>query len=271
MTTTTTGNNRTPEAPSRSRRRGRTSATAELQPTEHEDQLDESGVRIVGATTESTTSGPNTAGPTDTDDADDVADAPPPRSAARRPGGQTSGPNRRAFRLVALVAILGVLGTAIFGVLYATQSSSSTQNPAVNQSAQAFLTDFFNFNAKTVDADFTAVTNMATGQFATQAKQFFNSSIRQALEKALAESRGQTRALYVQSETANAATLYAVVDQTYVNNKITTPQADVVRMVINLANVGGTWKISDVTVLEGATPSSEGSASGSAGSSVPGQ
>ena len=80
------------------------------------------------------------------------------------------------------------------------RANSSAQNPAVNQSAQAFLTDFFNFNAKTVDADFTAVTNMATGQFATQAKQFFNSSIRQALEKALAESRGQTRALYVQSE-----------------------------------------------------------------------
>ena len=203
--------------------------------------------------------------------ADDAADAPPPRSAARRPGGQTSGPSRRAFRIVALVAALGVLGTLVFGVLYATQGNSSAQNPAVNESAQAFLTDFFNFNAKTVDADFTAVTNMATGQFATQAKQFFNSSIRQALEKALAESRGQTRALYVQSETGNAATLYAVVDQTYVNNKITTPQADVVRMVINLANVGGTWKISDVTVLEGATPASEGSPSGSAGSSVPGQ
>ena len=118
------------------------------------------------------------------------------------PAGMAPCPSRRAFRLVALVAALGVLGTLIFGVLYATQSNSSAQNPAVNQSAQAFLTDFFNFNAKTVDADFTAVTNMATGPFATQAKQFFNSSIRQALEKALAESRGQTRALYVQSETA---------------------------------------------------------------------
>jgi hypothetical protein len=31
------------------------------------------------------------------------------------------------------------------------------------------------------------------------------------------------------------------------------------------------WKISDVTVLEGATPGSVGSASGSSGSNVPGQ
>jgi hypothetical protein len=273
--TTTTGRNRTPEAPTRSGRRGRTTTTAgtdtETERSEREDQLSDSGVRVVGATTES----PNApgAGATDTSGSagDDVADAPPPRPPTRHSGGQGAVPSRRAFRIVSLVATLGVLGTLIFGVLYATRSDSSAQNPAVNQSAQAFLTDFFNFNAKTVDADFTAVTNMATGQFATQAKQFFNSSIRQALEKALAESRGQTRALYVQSETANAATLYAVIDQTYVNNKITTPQADVVRMVINLANVGGIWKISDVTVLEGATPSSEGSASGSTGSSVPGQ
>jgi hypothetical protein len=70
---------------------------------------------------------------------------------------------------------------------------------------------------------------------------------------------------------AGTASVYAVVDQTYVNNKITSPQADVVRLVADLKQVGGVWKISDVTVLEGATPASTGSASGSAGSNVPGQ
>ncbi len=221
--------------------------------TGRNDQLDDSGVRVVGATADddSRRPPPQTTPP------------PPHRAAPTMPAAMTpltrhrdvlppvvpavsSGPSRQSFRLVALIATLGVLGTLVFGVLFATQgSSSSSQNPAVNQAAQAFLTDFFNFNAKTVDADFSAVTNMATGQFATQAKQFFNTSIRQALEKALAESRGQTRALYVQSESANAATLYAVVDQTYVNNKISTPQADVVRLVISLQNLGGTWKISE--------------------------
>jgi hypothetical protein len=138
---------------------------------------------------------------------------------------------------------------------------------------RAFLTDFFNFDAKTVDADFNAVGGMATGAFATQAQQFFNASIRKALEEALAESRGQIRYLAVQSENqgAGTASVYAVVDQTYVNNKITSPQADVVRLVADLEQVGGVWKISDVTVLEGATPACTGSASGSAGSNVPGQ
>jgi hypothetical protein len=214
---------------------------------------------------------------------DDAADAPPPRSAsgrAGRAGGDPSdpsrrdpsGPSRRDFRLLRLIAVIGIVGTLLFGVLYVTKGSgSSRQNPAVTTTAQTFLTDFFNFNAKTVDADFTAVTNMATGSFAGQAKQFFNSSIRLALEKAQAESRGQTRALYIESENANSAAVYAVVDQTYVNNKISSPRADTVRMIIDLQNVNGHWMISDVTVLEGASPTSAGTAPGSAGSNVAGQ
>jgi hypothetical protein len=48
-------------------------------------------------------------------------------------------------------------------------------------------------------------------------------------------------------------------------------QSDVVRLLADLQQVNGVWKISNVTVLEGATPASTGSGSGSAGSSVPGQ
>ena len=108
---------------------------------------------------------------------------------------------------------------------------------------------------------------MATGAFATQAQQFFNASIRKALEQALAESRGQIRYLAVQSENqgAGTASVYAVVDQTYVNNKITSPQADVVRLVADLKQVNGVWKISDVTVLEGANPASAGQCLGLGG------
>jgi hypothetical protein len=220
------------------------------------DEAADSGVKVVGATT--------------TDDEEKNAS---PREMARRGRARSASvsPTRRSFRIVSVLAIVGLLGTLVFGILYATKSSGSGQNPAVTSAAQTFLEDFFNFNAKSVDTDFSAITDMATGQFSTQAKQFFNSSIRTELEQALAESRGQIRALYVQSETPTTAAVYAVIDQTYVNNKITSPEADVVRLVVNLENVGGTWKISNVTVLEGASPASEGTASGSSGSNVPGQ
>jgi hypothetical protein len=225
--------------------------------------------------TEKTDEGVKVVGATDTDDAA-VADGPPPRTRTHRSGGDRHpAPTRRGFRVASLLAVAGLVGTLAFGVLYATKGGSGgpAQDPAVVGASRAFLTDFFNFNAKTVDADFDTVTGMATGAFSTQAQQFFNTSIRQALEQALAESRGQIRALYVESENAaqTSASVYAVVDQTYVNNKISTPQADVVRLVADLEKVGGVWKISNVTVLEGATPGSAGSASGSAGSTVPGQ
>ncbi len=219
------------------------------------------GVKVVGATSP---------------DPEPAAGGPPPRSGRRRPGGNRArtAPSRRAFRLASLLAVAGLAGTLLFGALYATKDSSGpVQDPAVLSASRLFLTDFFNFNAKTVDSDFNAVTGMATGAFSTQSRQFFNTSIRKALEQALAESRGQIRYLEVQSENqgAGTASVYAVVDQTYVNNKITSPQADVVRLIADLQQVGGVWKISNVTVLEGATPASASSASGSAGSTVPGQ
>jgi hypothetical protein len=103
------------------------------------------------------------------------------------------------------------------------------------------------------------------------APSFFNSAIRSDLENALAESRGQIRGVWVQNDNGTSASVYGVVDQLYVNNKITTPQSDVLRVVVDLSQVRGAWKISNVTVLEGASPASTGTPSGSAGSSVPGQ
>ncbi len=212
----------------------------------------DSGVKVVGAAPS------------------DEAETPPP--AVRQKDQAAGDPIRNRLLALSAVAVLGVVGTLVFGLLYAgSGSGSSQQDPAVLSSARTFLTDLTNFNAKTVDQDFSSVTAMATGSFASQAQKFFNSAIRVELEKALADSRGQIRAVYVQSLTGDAATVYGVVDQLYVNSKITTPQADVLRILLNLQQVGGTWKISNVTVLEGANPASAGSASGSAGSTVPGQ
>src|SRR5580698_398254 len=210
----------------------------------------DSGVKVVGAAPS------------------DEAETTAPVAKPSKPAGD---PTRRRFMAVSIVAVLGLVGTVVFGLLWAGGGGgSSEQNPAVLSTARTFLNDLTNFNAKSVDQDFSSVTAMATGSFAGQAQKFFNSAIRVDLEKALADSRGQIRATYVQSLTGNTATVYGVVDQLYVNSKITTPQADVLRILLSLQNVGGTWKISNVTALEGATPASAGSASGSAGSTVPG-
>ena len=230
--------------------------------TEHDT---DTGVRVVGATDDDT---PEEAEP-------EAAGRPPRRPWDRRGGETEAGPSPRTFRIVSVLAAVGLLLALIFGILYATGGGGDdhVQDPAVLAASRTFLTNFFNFDAKTVDANFNTVQGMATGAFSNQAHQFFNSNIRKALQQALAESRGQIRDLEVQADDpgAGTASIYAVIDQTYVNNKISTPQSDVVRLTADLKQVNGTWKISNVTVLEGASPASAGSASGSSGSSVPGQ
>jgi hypothetical protein len=206
--------------------------------------------------------------------ADEKPEANEPPGGGDRPDAAAAAlqPSRRRLVTLYAVAAAGLVGTLVFGLLWATSGGSgSSSDTAVITSASAFLTDLTNFNASSVDSDFGHITAMATGAFSTQADQFFNSAIRTDLEKALAESRGQIRSIYVQTDGGGQASVYAVVDQEYANNKIATPQTDVLRVVVNLKLVDSVWKISDVTVLEGATPVSGSTSSGSAGSAVPGQ
>lgn len=193
-------------------------------------------------------------------EAHEAEEAGPPTATAHgstpRPSGaararERTGKRRLGVAALALVAVLGVAGTIGFGIAWEGLHTIQNGEAQARATARSFLVDLTNFNAKTVDADFSAVSSMATGAFHTQAQRFFNSTIRQELQKALASSRGQIRALYVQSYGGGSATVYAVVDQLYVNSKLTSPQTDVLRIVVDLSQVGGRWKVADVTVLQG--------------------
>ena len=156
---------------------------------------------------------------------------------------------RRRRRALAVVAVLGIVGTVGFGHAWAVQRTTLDREAVVRTTAQDFLLALTNFTSKNVDTQFNEVQSFATGSFESQSNQFFGSSIRQQLEAALASSRGQIRNLYVESAAASTASVYAVVDQTYVNDKMRSPAADVLRVVVNLTDTAAGWKISAVTVL----------------------
>ncbi len=148
------------------------------------------------------------------------------------------------------ISLVAIVLAALFFTAYANDQHQLSQSVVVRQVSTNFLIALTNFNPKTVDSDLTTLGTYATGNFKKQATQFFGSNIRQALEVTSAASRGQVRNLYVQSLSGNSSTVYAVVDQTYVNNKMSTPSADVLRLSIDLTQQpGGRWLISDVTVL----------------------
>ena len=185
----------------------------------------------------------------------------PPRRGrgAYRPG---TVPTWLAIGLAALAVTASVLAI-IFGLAWSNLDSTAGQATDAKNVASEFLTKFTNFQPSNIDADFSALQNLATGNFARQATQYFgSSSLRQRLAQAQAQSQGQIRNIYVEKLAGGKAQVYAVVDQTYTNSQIRqsggSPVPDTLRLQINLTQVSGTWKISDVTVLSGppsATPS----------------
>lgn len=171
--------------------------------------------------------------------------------------------------LLGTVTALSVLCAIVFGVKWSDLNAQNASRTTVQRVAKDFLSALTNFTPKSVDADFRTISTYATGDFAKQSNQFFGSSIRQQLEQAQAWSRGQVRYLYVQSLDGGQSTVYAEDDQTYANNKVTTPVTDVLQVVLGMADTSNGWKISAVTVLQ--PPSSPNAPTGSASSATGGK
>ncbi len=175
----------------------------------------------------------------------------------------------RPAAFLAMTTILGLAGTVGFGIAWSAQTTYQHQAAQVRATSVNFLMSLTNFNPNTVDADFARISGYATGNFANQAHQFFGTKIRQELETTRAASRGQVRHLFVESLSARSASVYAVVDQTYANAKMGAPNADVLRLVLQLDRAPGSkfWKIADVTVLQ---PPSVYSGTAATSASLPG-
>lgn len=177
----------------------------------------------------------------------------------RRP---RSGVPRWVVVVLAVTAALGVAFAIMFGIWWNGMRVQADNRAAAQRTGQNFLIALTNFDSRSINSDFRRITSYATGDFAKQAQQFFGPQIRQQLEATQAASRGQISSLYVQSASGNNASVYAVVDQTIVNNKFNAPQADELRIVLTLNKVGAGWRVGEVTVLQAPTTSNSGSGAG---------
>lgn len=258
------------------------SVTEDTVPATDDDTEAPSGVRVVGAPADRPEKSRTARGGRHTGRPADVADVPaadenaealvaPEDEASQlevskrvRSSAHGTPPSTWVVRVVAVVASVAAL---MFGIAWSNESGQSGQQSQATAAANKFLVALTNFKPATVDRDFSTITSMATGQFAGQAAKFFNSAIRGELARALAQSQGQVRDLYVQNLSGSQASLYAVVDQVYVNSKVSSPQSDVLRLVLNMTDTSSGWKVANVSVLEGPSPTS-GSGSASTSSSA---
>lgn len=181
---------------------------------------------------------------------------------ARRP---RSGVPRWIVVVLAVIAALGVAFAIMFGIWWNGIRVQADNRAAAQRTGQNFLIALTNFDSRSINSDFTRITSYATGDFAKQAQQFFGPQIRQQLEASQAASRGQISSIYVQSASANSASVYAVVDQTIVNNKFSAPQADELRFVLTLNKLSSGWRVGEVTVLQAPTTNGSGSATSPTG------
>ncbi len=155
----------------------------------------------------------------------------------------------RGALLLVLVTIVSLISALIFGLAWSSDQGYKAQEAQVRSVSSGFLLSLTNFDPKTIDADFSRIQSYATGSFAAQSKQYFNSPIRQELIAAIASSRGQIRHLFIESLKHNSAQTYGVIDQTYVNSKVKVPQTDTLRILLGLTHTSFGWRISTVTVL----------------------
>lgn len=223
--------------------------------------------------------------PDGADDSDGAGGADEPGGSEDAATGAGPGAIRRFFarvwasmaneRALAIVAVAGVLGTLVFGGMWAMEKRADQGQQAMENKAEEFLLALTNFDAATVDEDFDTIVELGTGDFYDQADQFFGSDVRDALKEVQASSRGEIRDLYVQSFSGDRGRVFAVVDQTIANNRFPQPQADQLRVELTLRHTDGSWHVSDVLVLEapaaaaGTEAAAEGTDPAAAGSEAP--
>lgn len=173
---------------------------------------------------------------------------PEPAAAVAPP---VAGDRRRLLvPLLAVLAALGLVGTAAFGWAWNGERRADADQASMAGAAREFLVALTNFDGATVDRDFDTIIGFATGDFAAEADRFFGSDVRAALKEVQAASRGEIRSLYVQDFSGDRGRVFAVVDQTIANNRFPAPHADELRLDLGLQRTGGGWRVYDVKVLQ---------------------
>lgn len=184
------------------------------------------------------------------DDADEIEPADEDDGAAPEPEPRDT---VRVRELVLLaVAVLAVAGMVFFGLRWKDLHDTEVERQDVEESAGHFLNALFEWDGSTIDADFDAILDFATGDFEDEAQATFaNDATRQQLREKQAASRAEELDVFVRSIDGDDARVFAVVDVTAVNEDFPDRRADTVRVEIGMHETDGEWKVYDVNLLDG--------------------
>jgi hypothetical protein len=120
----------------------------------------------------------------------------------------------------------------------------------VTDTATTFLDALTNFKGSTISEDVDRIRSFAVGDFAGQVDRFFSAKAMDALRKAKAESVGQVQAVFVESLSADTASVFAVVQETITNASTTAPKPQTLRIELQMIKTGDGWKVNRVDILQ---------------------
>jgi hypothetical protein len=164
-------------------------------------------------------------------------------------------PVRRSWLLWALFVL--ALGAAVtFGFLWRQAEGKVRQGAEVKSVTTRFLTALTNFKAQTITADAREIRAFAVGDFLGQVDTFFGDKAVAAIRKAGVQSTGTVRSVFLESLTADGATVFGVVDESVTNTSSPTPRTELLRVEVQLIDTKSGWKVSRVDLLQSATSGS---------------
>lgn len=159
---------------------------------------------------------------------------------------------RRWRRLAIGGAAIGVLGTALAIVLFATtagpRAMAATQ-AEVLEAGEIIALRVTTFDGGDIDAWVSDTQALATGEYAAEVARLFEPEFRASLAQAQVVSVGEVIDSFVQRIDGDDSLVFAVVRQTYTSALQPTAISDELRMEIAMERIDGAWLASEVQVL----------------------
>jgi hypothetical protein len=161
-----------------------------------------------------------------------------------------SSSRRWRMRLATTLAVLGLAGTVGFGYGYFHLNGQQGDVSAAKKQAQNYIVALTNFDPKGLDNEINKIQSYTTGNFKTSISQFFSNDVRKSLLATNAQSRGEVRSIYPQSNSGGRISFFAVVDDTIANNHLQAPASDEIDMTVDMVKTSQGWRVANNTFLQ---------------------
>lgn len=156
-----------------------------------------------------------------------------------------SGRRQWVAALVALVAVLAVLGAVVGVSLRDSTAQAGTDRAAASQ-ARTSIEQMLSYNYKTIDGQAAQIEGLLTGKFKTEFATAMDQEIKPLAVKNQTVVQARVSDVGVMSSSPTTVTVMAFVNQARVGSDQKQPVVDQNRVLATLSKVGDRWLISRV-------------------------